>query len=310
MTPIHSVWHRAIFQMTAGVISNDTKQWQEELKIRVKSTLSWESKVAGEASMSWFVWIVSVDYNIGLQGSAQCSLMYRDSAGLCVPVQRYIAWRLQHVDWVSDVPPNPPPPPPPPALLPAHATAASTIITRGNTNGIAREDKSYICGVTNIKSDLRGHQSLTPSEYRKWWNYQPTTDTAFPSNKHTHTDTDTDTHTHTHQLRFVMGVSAWRGAQTPDPSPMTFGWKSDLFWPSSRSGASNAGVRPRIELSMLSPLRVQTPLGLQTPPGLLAPDSALRSRLTLSLLRVINVKIPLQPHKKYDITKYGELDFS
>ena len=25
--------------------------------------------------------------------------------------------------------------------------------------------------------------------------------------------------------------------------------------------------------------------------------------LTLSLLRVINVKIPLQPHKKYDITQ-------
>ena len=32
--------------------------------------------------------------------------------------------------------------------------------------------------------------------------------------------------------------------------------------------------------------------------------------LTLSLLRVINVKIPLQPRKKYDITQYGELDFS
>ena len=32
--------------------------------------------------------------------------------------------------------------------------------------------------------------------------------------------------------------------------------------------------------------------------------------LTLSLLRVINVKILLQPHKKYDITQYGELDFS
>ena len=32
--------------------------------------------------------------------------------------------------------------------------------------------------------------------------------------------------------------------------------------------------------------------------------------LTLSLLTVINVKIPLQPHKKYDITQYGELDFS
>ena len=32
--------------------------------------------------------------------------------------------------------------------------------------------------------------------------------------------------------------------------------------------------------------------------------------LTLSLLRVINVKISLQPHKKYDITQYGELDFS
>ena len=25
--------------------------------------------------------------------------------------------------------------------------------------------------------------------------------------------------------------------------------------------------------------------------------------LTLSLLRVINIKIPLQPHKKYDITQ-------
>ena len=35
-----------------------------------------------------------------------------------------------------------------------------------------------------------------------------------------------------------------------------------------------------------------------------------RISLTLSLLRVINVKIPLQPHKKYDITQYGELDFS
>ena len=33
------------------------------------------------------------------------------------------------------------------------------------------------------------------------------------------------------------------------------------------------------------------------------------SLLTLSLLRVINVKIPLQPHKKYDITQHGELDF-
>ena len=32
--------------------------------------------------------------------------------------------------------------------------------------------------------------------------------------------------------------------------------------------------------------------------------------LTLSLLRVTNVKIPLQPHKKYDITQHGELDFS
>ena len=34
------------------------------------------------------------------------------------------------------------------------------------------------------------------------------------------------------------------------------------------------------------------------------------SVLALSLLRVINVKIPLQPHKKYDITQYGELEFS
>ena len=33
-------------------------------------------------------------------------------------------------------------------------------------------------------------------------------------------------------------------------------------------------------------------------------------RLTLSLLRVINVKIPLQPHHKYYSTQYGELDFS
>ena len=32
--------------------------------------------------------------------------------------------------------------------------------------------------------------------------------------------------------------------------------------------------------------------------------------LTLSLLRVIDVKIPLQPHQKYNITQYGELDFS
>ena len=35
-----------------------------------------------------------------------------------------------------------------------------------------------------------------------------------------------------------------------------------------------------------------------------------QSQLTLSLPRVINVKIPLQPHKKYDTTQYGELDFS
>ena len=34
------------------------------------------------------------------------------------------------------------------------------------------------------------------------------------------------------------------------------------------------------------------------------------STLTLSLLRVINVKIPLQPYKKYDITQYGGRDFS
>ena len=48
--------------------------------------------------------------------------------------------------------------------------------------------------------------------------------------------------------------------------------------------------------------RVQTAVYSQT--------SLLWTRLTLSLLRVINVKIPLQPHKKYDITQYGELDFS
>ena len=36
----------------------------------------------------------------------------------------------------------------------------------------------------------------------------------------------------------------------------------------------------------------------------------LGEHLTLSVLTVINVKIPLQPHKKYDITQYGELDFS
>ena len=32
--------------------------------------------------------------------------------------------------------------------------------------------------------------------------------------------------------------------------------------------------------------------------------------LTLSLLRVINVKFPLQPHQIYYITQYGELGFS
>ena len=32
--------------------------------------------------------------------------------------------------------------------------------------------------------------------------------------------------------------------------------------------------------------------------------------LTLSLLRVINVNFPLQPHHKYYITQYGELGFS
>ena len=39
-------------------------------------------------------------------------------------------------------------------------------------------------------------------------------------------------------------------------------------------------------------------------------NSASHCCITLSLLRVINVKIPLQPHKKYDITQYGELGFS
>ena len=33
------------------------------------------------------------------------------------------------------------------------------------------------------------------------------------------------------------------------------------------------------------------------------------SVLSLSLLRVINVKIPLQPHKKYDITQKENLAF-
>ena len=32
--------------------------------------------------------------------------------------------------------------------------------------------------------------------------------------------------------------------------------------------------------------------------------------LTLSLLRVIDVKFPLHPHQKYYITQYGELGFS
>ena len=32
--------------------------------------------------------------------------------------------------------------------------------------------------------------------------------------------------------------------------------------------------------------------------------------ITLSLPRVINVKFLLQPHQKYYITQYGELDFS
>ena len=31
--------------------------------------------------------------------------------------------------------------------------------------------------------------------------------------------------------------------------------------------------------------------------------------LTLSLPRVINIKFPLQPHQKYNITQYGELGF-
>ena len=33
-------------------------------------------------------------------------------------------------------------------------------------------------------------------------------------------------------------------------------------------------------------------------------------RLRLLLPRVINVKFPLQPHQKYNITQYEELDFS
>ena len=32
--------------------------------------------------------------------------------------------------------------------------------------------------------------------------------------------------------------------------------------------------------------------------------------LSLSLPRVINLKFPLQPHQKYNITQYGELGFS
>ena len=42
-------------------------------------------------------------------------------------------------------------------------------------------------------------------------------------------------------------------------------------------------------------------------------DSVLLSsegEITLSLLRVINVKFPLEPHQKYNITQYGELGFS
>ena len=38
-----------------------------------------------------------------------------------------------------------------------------------------------------------------------------------------------------------------------------------------------------------------------------ANQEAVQALLSLSLLRVINVKIPLQPHKKYDITQYEEL---
>ena len=48
--------------------------------------------------------------------------------------------------------------------------------------------------------------------------------------------------------------------------------------------------------------------GLICKPG--AMNSTTFRPLTLSRRRVINVKIPLQPHKKYDITQYGELDFS
>ena len=33
-------------------------------------------------------------------------------------------------------------------------------------------------------------------------------------------------------------------------------------------------------------------------------------QLTLSLPRVINIKLPLQPHQKYYITQYRELGFS
>ena len=35
-----------------------------------------------------------------------------------------------------------------------------------------------------------------------------------------------------------------------------------------------------------------------------------RITLTLSLPRVIKIKLPLQPHKKYNITQCGELGFS
>ena len=63
------------------------------------------------------------------------------------------------------------------------------------------------------------------------------------------------------------------------------------------------------ETSLLRRIQTWSPLLISESLGLVF-WSPITEDLTLSLLRMINVKFPLQPHQKYYITQYGELDFS
>ena len=55
------------------------------------------------------------------------------------------------------------------------------------------------------------------------------------------------------------------------------------------------------------PCWMELPVGKRTNKFMRLWTKAMRQQLSLSLLRVINVKFPLQPHQKYYITQYGEL---